>query len=152
MALVQAHRPPLRRSGPTLLWAVAGFGAATIVFGLSRNPFLSFAMLLLTGALDNISVVVRTTLVQTLTPDAMRGRVSAVNGLFIGSSNELGGFESGVTAQLFGPVASVVGGGIGTILVVLAAAWIWPRLRQLGALHEAGREKDLEPATAGTSP
>ena len=152
MALVQAHRPPLRRSGQTLLWAVAGFGVATIVFGLSRNPLLSFFMLLLTGALDNISVVVRTTLVQTLTPDAMRGRVSAVNGLFIGSSNELGGFESGVTAQLFGPVASVVGGGIGTILVVLGAAWTWPRLRQLGAIHEAEPQKDLEPATAGASP
>jgi MFS family permease len=152
MALVQAHRPPLRRAGPTLLWAVAGFGVATIVFGLSRSPLLSFVMLLLTGALDNISVVVRTTLVQILTPDAMRGRVSAVNGLFIGSSNELGGFESGVTAQLFGPVASVVGGGIGTILVVLAAARIWPRLRHLGALHELSRAKDLEPVVAGASP
>jgi MFS family permease len=152
MALIQAHRPPLRRAGPTLLWAVAGFGVATIVFGLSRNPLLSFVMLLLTGALDNISVVVRTTLVQALTPDAMRGRVSSVNGLFIGSSNELGGFESGVTAQLFGPVASVVGGGIGTILVVLAAARIWPRLRQLGALHKLGREEDLEPAGAGVTP
>jgi MFS family permease len=149
MALIQAHRPPLRRAGPTLLWAVAGFGVATIVFGLSRNPVLSFVMLLLTGALDNISVVVRTTLVQSLTPDAMRGRVSSVNGLFIGSSNELGGFESGVTAQLFGPVASVVGGGIGTILVVLAAARIWPRLRQLGAPHKLGRQEDLQPAGAG---
>jgi MFS family permease len=152
MALIQAHRPPLRRAGPILLWAVAGFGVATIVFGLSRNPLLSFIMLLLTGALDNISVVVRTTLVQALTPDSMRGRVSAVNGLFIGSSNELGGFESGVTAQLFGPVASVVGGGIGTILVVLAAARIWPRLRQLGALHELRPEVDLEPAGAGVGP
>jgi MFS family permease len=152
MALIQAHRPPLRRAGPTLLWAVAGFGVATIAFGLSRNPLLSFVMLLLTGALDNISVVVRTTLVQALTPDAMRGRVSAVNGLFIGSSNELGGFESGVTAQLFGPVASVVGGGIGTILVVLTAARIWPRLRQLGALHELRPEVDLEPAGAGVGP
>ena len=103
-------------------------------------------------ALDNISVVIRSTLVQTLTPDAMRGRVSAVNTLFIGSSNELGGFESGVTAQLFGPIASVVGGGIGTILVVLAAARIWPRLRHLGALHELSRAKDLEPVVAGASP
>jgi MFS family permease len=154
MGLVIAHRPPLRRAGPTLLWAVAGFGAATIVFGLSRNPYLSFAMLLLTGAFDNISVVIRGTLVQTLTPDAMRGRVAAVNALFIGSSNELGGFESGLTAQLFGPVASVVGGGIGTILVVLAAARTWPRLRQLGPLHEAARPRasDLEPAAAGASP
>jgi MFS family permease len=151
MALVQAHRPPMRRAGRTMLWAVAGFGAATIVFGLSRDPVLSFAMLMLTGALDNISVVVRGTLVQTLTPDAMRGRVSAVNGLFIGSSNELGGFESGVTAQLFGPVASVVAGGLGTILVVIAVACRWPRLRHLGALHEAGRTGDLEPATVGAS-
>jgi MFS family permease len=143
MAVVQAHRPPLRRAGPILLWSVAGFGVATIVFGLSTNPYLSFAMLLLTGALDNISVVVRGTLVQTLTPDAMRGRVSAVNGLFIGSSNELGGFESGITAQLFGPVISVVGGGIGTILVVLAAARIWPRLRNLGALSELTRVEEL---------
>jgi MFS family permease len=152
MALAQAHRPPLRRAGPTLLWAVAGFGVATIVFGFSTGPVLSFVMLLLTGALDNISVVVRGTLVQTLTPDAMRGRVSAVNGLFIGSSNELGGFESGATAKLFGPVASVVAGGIGTILVVLAAAWYWPRLRRLGALNELGREPQREPATAEAAP
>jgi MFS family permease len=150
MALVQAHRPPLRRAGPTLLWAVAGFGAATIVFGLSTSFALSFVMLLLTGALDNISVVVRGTLVQTLTPDAMRGRVSAVNGLFIGSSNELGGFESGVTAQLFGPVVSVVAGGIGTIMVVIAAATIWPRLRQLGALHKP-HEDEPEWAEAGAT-
>ncbi len=151
MALFQAHQPPMRRAGPTLLWAVAGFGAATIVFGLSTNFLLSFAMLLLTGALDNISVVIRGTLVQTLTPDAMRGRVSAVNGLFIGSSNELGGFESGATAELFGPIASVVGGGIGTILVVIAAACLWPRLRHLGPLHDGGRPgaSDLEPAEAG---
>jgi MFS family permease len=152
MAVAQAHRPPLRRAGTTLLWAVAGFGVATIVFGFSTNAVLSFVMLLLTGALDNISVVVRGTLVQTLTPDAMRGRVSAVNGLFIGSSNELGGFESGLTARLFGPVASVVGGGIGTILVVLTAAWYWPRLRHLGALNELGRERYLEPATAEAAP
>lgn len=154
MALVLAHRPPLRRAGPTMLWAVAGFGAATIVFGLSRNPLLSFVMLMLTGVLDNISVVIRGTLVQTLTPDAMRGRVSAVNGLFIGSSNELGGFESGVTAQLFGPVASVVGGGLGTIAVVLIVACLSPRLRHLGPLHKAGKDRagDLESAPAGASP
>ena len=89
MALVLAHRPPMRQAGKSLLWAVAGFGIATIVFGLSRNPYLSFAMLLLTGALDNISVVVRQTLVQLLTPDEMRGRVSAINAIFIASSNEL---------------------------------------------------------------
>jgi MFS family permease len=153
MGLTLAHRPPLRRAGPTLLGAVAGFGAATIVFGLSRDFSLSFVMLLLTGALDNISVVVRGTLVQALTPDAMRGRVSAVNSIFIGSSNELGGFESGVTAQLFGPVVSVVAGGIGTILVVLAVALRWPRVRRLGALSEAtaAQAGAREPVTAAGS-
>ena len=135
MALTLAHLPPMRRAGTTLLWAVAGFGAATIVFGLSRSFWLSMVMLAITGALDNISVVVRHTLVQLLTPDAMRGRVSAVNNIFIGSSNELGAFESGVTAALFGPVLSVVGGGIGTIVVVCAAAWRWPELRRIGSLH-----------------
>ena len=140
MALVMAHRPPLHRAGRTLLWAVAGFGAATIVFGLSRNFALSMAMLALTGALDNISVVVRGTLVQGLTPDAMRGRVSAVNALFIESSNRLGDFESGMTAQWFGPVASVVGGGIGTLLVVLAVMARWPEVLRLGPLHRVGAE------------
>jgi MFS family permease len=140
MALLLAHRPPLRRAGLALLWAVAGFGAATIVFGLSTNPFLSFAMLLVTGALDNISVVVRQTLVQVLAPDAMRGRVSAVNAIFIGSSNELGEFESGITARLLGVVRAVVLGGVGSILVVLAVAWRWPSVRRLGSLHAAGHE------------
>lgn len=134
MAIVLAHLPPLRRAGPILLLAVAGFGAATVVFGLSKNVLLSFSMLALTGALDNISVVVRGTLVQGLTPDTMRGRVSAVNAIFIGSSNELGAFESGVTAELFGPVVSVVGGGIGTIVVVLAVALTWPQVLRLDSL------------------
>jgi MFS family permease len=138
MAFVLARRRPLRRAGRTLLWAVAGFGAATIVFGLSRDPVLSFVMLALTGALDNISVVVRGTLVQVLTPDAMRGRVSAVNAVFIDSSNRLGDFESGMTAEWFGPVASVVGGGVGTILVVLAVMARWPQILRLGELHRAG--------------
>jgi hypothetical protein len=139
MALTLAHRPPLRRAGPALLWAVAGFGAATIGFGLSRNPYLSFALLVATGALDMVSVVVRSTLVQVLTPESMRGRVGAVNSIFIGSSNELGGFESGITARYFGPVASVVGGGIGTILVVLAVASAWPSIGRLGSLKELVR-------------
>jgi hypothetical protein len=114
---------------------VAGFGAATIGFGLSRDPLLSFALLALTGALDNVSVVVRGTLMQMLTPDALRGRVAAVNSVFISSSNELGAFESGITAEWFGPVVSVVGGGAGTILVVAAAMLRWPRLLALGSLH-----------------
>jgi MFS family permease len=121
MGLALAHLPPMRRAGATLLWAVAGFGVATVVFGLSRSFWLSMAMLFLTGIFDTVSVVVRHTLVQLLTPDAMRGRVSAVNNVFIGSSNELGAFESGVTAAWFGPVISVVAGGVGTVLVVLAA-------------------------------
>jgi MFS family permease len=145
MAFVLAHRPPLRRAGRALLWAVAGFGAATIVFGLSRNFLLSFAMLALTGALDNISIVVRGTLVQVLTPDPMRGRVSAVNAVFIGSSNELGAFESGMTAEWFGPVASVVGGGVGTLLVVLAVMARWPEVLRLGPLHRAGEEEAIPP-------
>jgi MFS family permease len=120
-----------------MLLAVAGFGAATIVFGLSRNYALSFLALACTGACDNISVVVRHTLVQLLTPDAMRGRVSAVNNIFIGSSNELGAFESGVTAALLGPVVSVVAGGIGTILVVFGVAWKWPQVRRIGPLQPA---------------
>lgn len=136
MAVVLAHRPPLRRAGRSLLWAVAGFGIATIIFGLSRSFPLSMAMLLLIGALDNISVVVRHTLVQVRTPDAMRGRVSAVNGVFIDTSNELGGFESGATAALFGPVASVVLGGLATLFVVALVAHLWPELREMGSLHE----------------
>ena len=135
MALSLAHRPPLRRPGRALLTAVAGFGAATIVFGVSGNFWLSFAALAATGALDNVSVVVRGTLMQTLTPDEMRGRVAAVNSVFISSSNELGAFESGATAALFGPVISVVGGGVGTILVVLLVTARWPRLLGLGPLH-----------------
>jgi MFS family permease len=142
MAVALAHRPPLRRAGRALLWSVAGFGAATIGFGLSRDPFLSFALLALTGALDNISVVVRATLMQMLTPDALRGRVAAVNSVFISSSNELGAFESGITAEWFGPVLSVVGGGAGTILVVAAAMLRWPRLLELGSLHSV-RETGL---------
>jgi MFS family permease len=136
MAIMLAHRPPLHRAGRALLWAVAGFGAATIVFGLSTDPYLSFAMLFLSGAFDNISVVVRQTLVQGLTPDEMRGRVSAVNAIFIASSNELGEFESGIAARLLGVVPSVVIGGVGTILVVLGVASVWPGLVKLGSLHD----------------
>ncbi len=136
MALVLAHRPPMEKAGRALLWAVAVFGLATVGFGVSRWFWLSFAMLFVCGAVDNISVVVRHTLVQILTPDEMRGRVSAVNSLFIGTSNELGGFESGLVAHLFGPVFSVVSGGLGTILVVFLIAWIWPEVRAYGRLDD----------------
>jgi MFS family permease len=155
-----AHRPPLKKAGKTMLWAVAIFGVATILFGLANqncfgrwlplaNSFwfwFAFAMLALAGFVDNISVVVRQTLVQILTPDEKRGRVSAVNSLFIGTSNELGGFRSGMVAFLFttptflgsahatGAIISTVTGGIGTILIVLAVAWIWPEIRRYGKL------------------
>ncbi|HEV2395119.1 MAG TPA: MFS transporter [Verrucomicrobiae bacterium] len=133
-ALFLAHRRPLQKAGRTMLWAVAIFGLTTIVFGFSRWFWLSMLMLFVCGAVDNISVVVRHTLVQLLTPDEKRGRVSAVNSLFIGTSNELGGFESGTVAYWLGPVFSVVSGGIGTVLVVIAVAVLWPQIRAYGRL------------------
>lgn len=132
-ALILAHRP-LEKAGRALLWAVAGFGLATIGFGFSTSFLFSLSMLFVCGITDNVSVLVRHTLVQLLTPDEKRGRVSAVNSLFIGTSNELGGFESGFVAHWLGPVFSVVSGGVGTILVVLAVAWIWPEIRRYGRL------------------
>ena len=107
MAVLVAHGPLRGRSGPTLLWAVAGFGIFTIVFGISRNLILSLISLLLLGASDMISVIIRATLTQLATPDEMRGRVTAVDMIFIGTSNEFGQFESGVTAQWFGTVPAV---------------------------------------------
>ena len=133
-ALFLAHRPPMEKAGRAMLWAVTAFGLATIGFGCSQWFWLSFLLLVVCGAVDNVSVVVRHTLVQLLTPDEKRGRVSAVNSLFIGTSNELGGFESGTVAHSFGPVFSVVSGGVGTILVVLAVAWLWPEIRCYGRL------------------
>ena len=135
MAMWVAHRPPLARPGTILLWAVAGFGAATVGFGLSRWFWLSFVALLLTGACDNINVVVRQSLIQLLTPDALRGRVTAVNQIFVGSSNEIGALRAGLTAALIGPVAAVVWGGLGTIAVTGVIARAVPPLRRLGALH-----------------
>jgi len=133
-AFYLAHRSPLEKAGRALLWSATVFGLATIGFGVSKSFWFSFAMLFVCGMVDNVSVVVRHTLVQLLTPDAMRGRVSAVNSLFIGTSNELGGFESGSVAHLFGPIVSVVSGGVGTILVVIAVALIWPEIRKYGRL------------------
>ncbi len=135
MALILAHTPPLKRTGRTLFFCVSAFGAATVVFGFSRNFWLSWAMLFLTGFFDNVSVVIRQTLVQLRTPDEMRGRVSAVNSIFIGSSNELGGFESGLVAHLFSPVISVVSGGIGTLMVVAAWSRLFPGLRRVDRLQ-----------------
>ena len=153
-----ANRTPIQKAGRTMLLCVAVFGVATILFGLVNQQsfgkffpasnavwfWLAFGLLALSGAVDNVSVVIRQTLVQILTPDDKRGRVSAVNSLFIGTSNELGGFESGFTAQLFGPmmansiatgtILSTVVGGFGTVAVVLAVAWIWPEIRRYGKL------------------
>ena len=134
MAFAITHLPPFKQAGRTLLLAVAGFGLATILFGLSTYFWLSMLMLVVLGALDNISVVIRGTLILTRTPDEMRGRTSAVNSIFIGISNELGGFESGATAALVGPIISVVGGGILTIVVVLSIARIWPEIGAMKTL------------------
>ncbi len=122
MAFLLAHTHRSREAGRVLLWSVAGFGVATVVFGLSHWFWLSFAALVVTGAMDNISVVLRQSLVQMNTPDHLRGRVMAVNNIFISCSNQLGAVESGWTAALFGPVGSVVGGGFATIAVVIAFA------------------------------
>lgn len=139
MAVTIAYLPPMRRAGRTLLWCVCGFGLATIIFGLSTWFWLSLAMLFFTGLFDSVSMVVRQTLVQLLTPDEMRGRVSSVNNIFIGTSNEFGALESGLTAAVFGPVISVVAGGIGTIMVVIAVALKWPQMRKVAALDHSLR-------------
>jgi len=135
MAVIVAHWPLSRKAGATMLWCVGGFGVFTIVFGLSRNLALSLAALVLIGACDMVSVIVRHTLVQLATPDEMRGRVSAVNMVFIGASNEVGQFESGLTAQWFGTVPAVVLGGIGTIAVVAIWALLFPALRRVNKLE-----------------
>ncbi len=154
MSLLLVHRRPMAKAGLTLLWTVAGFGVAIIVFGLSTSFYLSMFALFMTGVFDCVSVVVRHTLVQMLTPDRMRGRVSAISGMFISASNELGGFESGTAAKLFSPVISVVSGGIGTIVVVATAAAMVPELRNYGRLdshdhhepHEEERDSLVSPA------
>ncbi len=137
MAIVVAHWPIRRRAGMTMLLCVAGFGAFTVVFGLSHILAVSLGALFLLGASDMVSVIIRATLVQVATPDEMRGRVNAVDMLFIGVSNELGEFESGITAQWFGTVPAVVLGGIGTLAVIAIWAWIFPELRNADELSTA---------------
>jgi MFS family permease len=132
MAVALAHRPLRGRAGPTLLWSVAGFGICTIIFGISRSLMLSLISLILLGAADMVSVIIRATLVQLRTPDEMRGRVMAVDMVFIGTSNELGQFESGLTAQWFGAVPAVLLGGVGTLVVIALWAWKFPELRHAG--------------------
>lgn len=143
MAAWLAFRPKIRRAGPALLWSVAGFGICMIGFGLSTSFLLSLALLAVSGAVDNVSVVVRHVLVQTRTPDRLRGRVSAVNSVFIECSNELGSFESGLVARWMGPVFSVVSGGVGTLAVTGLIAWRFPEIRKLRELRE--QQPDLPP-------
>jgi len=145
MSFVQSHLPPTRHAGRDLLLAVTVFGLATIGFGISTSFALSLLMLMLTGAADNVSVVIRHSIVQLLTPDQMRGRVSAINGLFIAMSNQIGDFEAGAVAHLTSPLFSVVSGGCGTLVVVLIGLLLWPELRRYGRLD--GRPTaDLTPA------
>jgi len=145
MAVLLAYQPLRRQVGKTMLFCVAGFGIFTIVFGISHSFVLSLTSLMLVGASDMISVVIRGTLVQIATPDAVRGRVNAVDMIFIGASNEFGEFESGVTAQWFGTVPAVILGGVGTIVVVALWAWLFPELRKADRLTPV-RE---EPASMG---
>jgi MFS family permease len=137
MAIVVAHRPIQRRAGLTMLLCVTGFGVFTIAFGLSHSLVLSLVALFLCGASDMVSVIIRATLVQIATPDEMRGRVNAVDMLFIGVSNELGEFESGLTAHWFGTVPAVVLGGVGTLVVIAIWAWMFPELRKADQLTVA---------------
>jgi MFS family permease len=136
VAVFVARRPPFEKAGRALLWAVAGFGVATIIFGFSTSFPLSLLMLAMLGGFDQISVIIRGTLVLVHTPDELRGRVAAVHNVFVGTSNELGEFESGVAASLLGPAIAVAAGGMGTILVVILIAFVWPEVRRLGRLGE----------------
>jgi len=135
MALVLAYRPPLRHAGVNMLIAVAGFGLSIILFAISRNFYFSLAMLALSGMFDNVSVIIRSTIIQLYTPDNMRGRVASVNSIFVGSSNEIGSFESGLAAKLLGLVPSVIFGGTMTLLIAAFTGRFSPKLRKLN-LHE----------------
>jgi predicted MFS family arabinose efflux permease len=146
-----AFLPVERRAGVKMLVCVALFGVATVVFGLSRSFALSLAALTIAGAADMVSVFVRSAVVQLATPDAMRGRVSAVNMVFIGASNELGEFESGVTAQWLGAVPAVVMGGVGTLLVVALWALFFPRLRSVDRLTDVVPASPVPQAEEGAA-
>jgi len=138
MAIYLAYRPMQRDAGKKLLWSVAGFGICMIAFGISNNFYLSIALLVLSGIFDSVSVIIRSTLIHTLTPENMKGRVSAVNSIFIGSSNEIGAFESGVTARIMGTGTSVIFGGCMTLFVVSITAGTAKQLRRL---HLTTKEK-----------
>ncbi|HUI52717.1 MAG TPA: MFS transporter [Terriglobales bacterium] len=141
MAILIAYKPIRRRAGATMLWCVAGFGVFTMVFGISRSLVLSMISLFFVGAADMVSVVVRGVLIQVETPDEMRGRVNAVDMIFIGASNELGEFESGLAAQWFGAVPAVVLGGLGAVIVTVLWAWIFPELRRADSLTKGAKER-----------
>lgn len=147
MALLMTRLKPWKRPGYVLLLTVVGFGLATVGFGLSRNFALSLFCLFLTGAFDSVSVVIRLTIEQMITPDSLRGRVNSINYVFIGFSNEFGAFWNGSTATLFGPTASVIGGGLGAVGVVIVVALVWPALAKIGPLHTLtpSEAKDLAP-------
>ena len=136
--MLLSFKPIHRYAGAWMLWAVVVFGLATIVFAVSRNLMLSMAALVVLGAADVISVFIRQSLVQVVTPDLMRGRVSAVSGMFISASNELGEFESGVAARLLGPVGSALLGGVGSIAVTAIWARLFPALRRADRLEKSG--------------
>ncbi len=131
MSYVQAHNPLFKNAGRYLLVCVFGFGVTTILFALSDNIYLVFTLLMLGGMFDNVSVIIRQTIIQLFTPDEMRGRVSSINGIFIGSSNELGSFESGVAAKLMGLIPSIIFGGSMTIITVGVTSYVAPKLRRL---------------------
>lgn len=149
MAVALARWPLKRRAGVRMFWAVAGFGVATIVFALSKNMWLSVVALAFLGAADMVSMYIRQTLVQIVTPDHMRGRVSSVSGLFISASNELGEFESGVVSRFIGPVGAAVFGGVGTIIVTGIWARMFPELRRADLLDT--EVIHLEPQTKGAT-
>ncbi len=146
MAVIVAHSAPFKRPGITLLWSVVCFGAAIVIFALSRNIVLSLVALFFSGVCDNVSVVVRHTLVQMLTPDYLRGRVTSVNQLFIGCSNEISEFRGGLMAARFGPVFAATFGGICTIMVVVSVALSLPAIRAVPPLNEIKPVED-EPGT-----
>ncbi|MGE3268469.1 MAG: MFS transporter [Chloroflexota bacterium] len=152
-ALMVTRLPPWKKPGVVLLWMVAGFGLSAAGFGLSTNVALSLFCLFLTGAFDSVSMVIRGTLEQMITPDHLRGRVLAVEFTFIGFSNEFGTFRAGAMASFFGPVLAVVGGGIGTVLVVAVVALLWPSLAKIGPLHTLRPpESEMEPPQASVTP
>ncbi|MAT70162.1 MAG: MFS transporter [Planctomycetaceae bacterium] len=152
MGLMLTTRVSIHRAGAALLWAVIGFGAWTMAFAVSRSFAVSLVALFMLGAVDNVSVVIRATLLQLLTPDELRGRVSAVNAIFINTSNEIGEFESGITAHWFGPVLAVFGGGVLTLVTVAVVAKVWPSLRHVGRLSELRPEGETETVAAGPPP